>query len=143
MKIHQIAVFMENKPGNLQTICRTLADAGINITTLSLADTAQYGILRLLIKDWEKAQKTLTDAGFVVNINQVLAVEVPDAPGGLAALLDAVAQAGANIEYMYAFTHHKGSNAVMVFRFSDPDKAEAALAAKNVNVLADADIFTK
>ncbi|MDR1535787.1 MAG: amino acid-binding protein [Planctomycetota bacterium] len=141
MKISQIAIFMENKPGHLRSICRTLADAGVSLTALSLADTSQYGILRLLANDWEKARDVLAGAGFVVNVTEVLAVEVDDKPGGLLALLDILGEANVNIEYMYAFTCKLGERAVMVLRFDDSDKAVAALQAHNVKVLAGPEIF--
>ncbi len=141
MKIQQIAIFMENKPGHLRTICRTLADAGISITTLSLADTQQYGILRLLTDDWESAQKVLTQAGFVVNVTEVLAVEVDDKPGGLLRVLDILGEYSINIEYMYAFTFHRGENAIMVFRFDDPDKAISTLQGEGIKVLTSIDIL--
>ncbi len=141
MKIQQIAIFMENKPGHLQTICKALADNGISIRTLSLADTAQYGILRLLVDDGEKAKAALTEAGFVVNMTEVLAVEVDDKPGGLLRILDLIGAAAINIEYMYAFTFHHGEHAIMVFRFDDPDKAIAVLQEKKVKVLSGIDIL--
>ncbi|MCC8116393.1 MAG: ACT domain-containing protein [Planctomycetes bacterium] len=141
MKIQQIAIFMENKPGHLQTICRTLADAGVSITTLSLADTQQYGILRLLTDNPEKAATALSDAGFVVNQTEVLAVEVDDKPGGLLRILDIISEKNINIEYMYAFTFHRGENAVMVFRFDKPDDAISALPARDVKVLTQIDIL--
>ena len=84
MKIHQLSLFLENKPGHLVEPCRLLADAGINIRTLSVADTQQFGILRMIVSDWQKATAILKDAGCVVNVTEVLAVEVPDRPGGLA-----------------------------------------------------------
>ncbi len=141
MKIEQIAIFMENKPGHLRTICRALADAGVNIRTLSLADTQQYGILRLLTDNTAKAREALTSAGFVVNVTEVLAVEVDDKPGGLLAILDIIGEGGINIEYMYAFTFHSGRNAVMVFRFDSPDKAIKLLQEKNVTVVPAIDIL--
>ncbi len=141
MKIHQIAIFMENKPGHLRTICKTLADVGVSIRTLSLADTQQYGILRLLTDNWEKTRDILSAAGFVVNVAEVLAVEVDDKPGGLLRILDIISDNGINIEYMYAFTSHHGEHAVMVFRFDNPDKAIAALQAKGISVLNGIDIL--
>ena len=141
MKIEQIAIFMENKPGHLRTICRTLADAGVNIRTLSLADTEQYGILRLLTDNTVKAREALSAAGFVVNVTEVLAVEVDDQPGGLLRILDIIGEAGINIEYMYAFTFHSGENAVMVFRFDSPDKAIVTLQDKNIKVIPSIDIL--
>jgi hypothetical protein len=129
MKIQQISLFLENKPGHLNAICRTLADAKINILTLSLADTQQFGIVRLIVNEWERAKAILEKAGHVVNLREVVAVTVSDRPGGMAELLDVIGKSGVNIEYMYAFTSHHGQEAVLVFRFDDPDKAIAALTA--------------
>lgn len=141
MKIRQIAIFLENKPGHLKSICRRLAEADISINTLSLADTRQYGILRLLTGEWEKTRDLLSSAGFVVNVTEVLAVEVEDKPGGLLHILDIINDHGINIEYMYAFTFHHGEKAIMVFRFDDPDKAIATLQEENIKVLSDIDLF--
>ena len=129
MKIQQISLFLENKPGHLNAICRTLAEAKINILTLSLADTQQFGIVRLIVNEWERAKTILEKAGYVVNLREVVAVTVSDRPGGMAELLDVIGKSGVNIEYMYAFTSHHGQEAVLVFRFDDPDKAIAALTA--------------
>lgn len=123
MKIQQLSLFLENKPGHLRAICRRLADAGINILTLSLADTQQFGILRLIVRDWEAARDLLQSHGFVVNVNDVVATEVEDRPGGLADILDTLQASGINIEYMYAFTFRSADKAVLVFRFDDPDAA--------------------
>ena len=127
MRIRQISIFLENKPGQLSTICRDLADAGINIATLSLADTADFGIVRMIVDDHEKAKAVLAEKGHVVNVREVIAVCVPDRPGGMAEVMQVLDAAGANIEYSYAFAFHKGEKAVLVFRFSDNDKAESAL----------------
>jgi hypothetical protein len=123
MKLKQISVFLENKPGQLSHACRALAKAGINITTLSLADTQQFGILRLLIKDHDKAVDVLKDAGCVVKLTDVVAIDVPDRPGGLAEVLETIEQAEINLEYMYAFTYRSNEKALMIFRFEDPDAA--------------------
>ena len=135
MKIRQLSLFIENKPGQLVAPCRTLADHGINILTLSLADTEKYGILRLVVDDWERANEILASRGFVVNVVEVLALEVGDHPGGLADLLALLDETGANIEYMYAFTYGRGGRAVMIFRFEDPDRAIAALGERGVQAL--------
>jgi len=129
MKIQQLSLFLENKPGHLNAICRTLAEAKINILTLSLADTQQFGIVRMIVQDWARAKTILEQAGYVVNLREVVAVSVPDRPGGMAELLDIIGQSGVNIEYMYAFTSHHGEEAILVFRFDNPDKAIAALVA--------------
>ncbi|MCL1857306.1 MAG: ACT domain-containing protein [Kiritimatiellaeota bacterium] len=141
MKLKQLAVFLQNQPGHLNGICRALAVANINIATLSLADTQQFGILRLIIKEWERAVTVLEAAGYLVQIRDVIATEVSDRPGGMADILDVVSRADINIEYMYAFAERPGNRAVLVFRFADPDRAIAALTAANINVLSSVDVF--
>ena len=129
MRIRQISIFLQNKPGQLSAICRDLSDAGINIATLSLADTSDFGIVRMIVDDHEKAKATLGGKGHAVNVREVVAVCVPDRPGGMAEVMAVLDGAGANVEYSYAFAFHRGEKAVLVFRFSDNDKAEAALKA--------------
>jgi len=129
MTIRQISIFLENKPGQLGAICRDLADADINIATLSLADTSDFGIVRMIVDDHEKAKDVLTAKGHVVNVREVLAVCVPDRPGGMAEVMGVLDAAGVNIEYSYAFAFHRGEKAVLVFRFADNDVAGRALAA--------------
>jgi len=144
MKLNQLSLFLENKPGQLKVPCGILAKAGINIVTLSLADTQQFGILRLIVKDVAKARKVLEDAGCVVNLTEVLAVDVPDRPGGLFDVLDVLDHAALAIEYMYAFTCGPHANkATMVFRFEDPDAAIKALAAKGINIVGPAELFDR
>jgi len=141
MKIKQLSVFLENKPGRLSVPCKALAKAGINILTLSLADTRQFGILRLVLRDWQEAKKALEAAGCVVNVTEVIAIEVEDRPGGLERVLEIVEQAGVNLEYMYAFTFGAKDKAILVFRFEDPDAAIKLLQAKGVNVIGGVDLF--
>ena len=143
MKIHQLSLFLENKPGRLSEPCRVLADAGINILTLSLADTQQFGIMRLIVRDWMKAKEVLEKAGFVVNITEVVATEVADKPGGLANVLAIMEGGGVNIEYMYAFTVRSGDKAVLVFRFDNPDAAIELLKAKNINVVGGVELYER
>ena len=104
MKLKQLSLFLENKPGALSAPVKLLADAGINILTLSIAEARQYGILRLIVRDWEAAKRLLEKNGLAVKTSDVLAVEVADRPGGLAEILVALEEAGINLEYMYAFT---------------------------------------
>jgi len=141
MKIQQLSLFLENKPGHLRAICRTLAEAGINIVTLSLADTEQFGILRLIVRDWEKAKKALEQKDFVVNVTEVVATEVEDRPGGLSEILEMIEETGTNIEYMYAFTRRLNDRAVLVFRFDKPEAVIQLLQARNQNVLGAVDLF--
>jgi len=143
MKINQLSLFLENKPGHLSGVCRALADAGVNILTLSLADTQQFGILRLIVPDWKQAKQVLEKAGSVVNVTEVVATEVEDRPGGLADVLEIINAAGLNIEYMYAFTFRRGDRAVLVFRFNDPDAAVQALQAKGVNVVGEVELYER
>jgi hypothetical protein len=141
MKLKQLSVFLENKPGQLTMPARVLADAGINILTLCLADTQQFGILRLIIKEWEAARKVLEAAGCVVNATDVVAIEVTDKPGGLAHVLEIVEAGKMNIEYMYAFTFGRSGKAVLIFCFDDPDAAVQVLQSKGINVIGSADLF--
>ena len=143
MKIHQLSVFLENKPGQLRTACEVLTKARINLVTLSLADTAQFGILRLIIQDWQKAKTVLEKAGCVVKVTEVLAIEVADRPGGLAQILEIVDRAGLNIEYMYAFAEKRGDRALLVFRFTDPDAALQVLQAGGINPIGTVELFNR
>ena len=123
MKVEQISVFLENKPGTLEQATRVLKDANINIRTLSMAETVDFGILRLIVNDVEKANKVLKENGFRVSKTPVVAVEVPDKPGGLHSIMEIVSKEGINVEYLYAFVEKSGQNAVIIFRFDNPEKA--------------------
>ena len=140
MYIRQISIFLENRPGQLSQICRDLAAADINIATLSLADTSEFGIVRMIVDDHEKAKETLAAKGHAAKVSEVLAVCVPDRPGGMAEVMAALDKAGVNIEYSYAFAFHRGEKAVLVFRFSDNAKAESALRAGGFTTLAESEI---
>jgi len=141
MRIKQLSLFIENKPGTLNNVCRVLKENDINICTLSLADTEQFGIMRLLIHDWENAKEVLENAGFVANVTEVLALPVADHPGGLAYLLEILDENKINIEYMYAFSYGKGDKAIMVFRFENPDKALEVLSEKGIDTIKNIDLF--
>lgn len=141
MKLKQLSLFLENRPGQLDNAIQILADAGVNILTLSLADTEQFGILRLVVKDWEKAKDALEEKQCVVKLTDVVAVEVPDRPGGLAELLRQVDQCGINIEYMYAFTFGRGDRAILILRFDDVDAAVEKLRDKDVNMVNEVELF--
>lgn len=135
MKVEQIAIFLENKSGRLSEITGVLADNIINIRSLSLADTADFGILRLIVDDVDKAEAVLKNGGFTVGRANVIAVEVPDKVGGLASVLKIIEAADLNVEYMYAFVNKSGENAVMIFRFEEIEKAIEVLQAKGVTIL--------
>jgi len=143
MKLKQLSIFLENKPGRLTAPCRELADAGINILTMSLADTEQFGILRLLVREWEKAREVLEKAGHVVKVTDVVAIEVADRPGGLAEVLEAIEKCNINVEYTYAFTFRRGDKAVLVFRFDRPDAAVRTLQTCGINVIGGVELYER
>lgn len=135
MNVEQISIFIENKSGRLAEITKVLGDAGVNIRALSLADTSDFGILRLIVNDRETAKKVLKEKGFTVNKTEVVAVEVPDHPGGLSRILQVLDRQQINVEYMYAFVERCGENAVIIFRFDETAKAVTILAENGINVL--------
>ena len=141
MKIKQLSLFLENKPGALGRPIRLLARAKFNIVTLTIAEANQFGILRLILCDWEKAKKLLEKNGFVVRVTDMVAVEVADRSGGLAKILDVVERAGLNVEFMYAFPNKRGGQAILVFRFDDPDNAIKILQKAKVNVVGGVDLL--
>jgi hypothetical protein len=141
MKVEQISVFLENKSGRLAEVTDVLARGEINIRALSLADTTDFGILRLIVNDTEKAEEVLKTNGFTVGKTEVLAVEVPDRPGGLAQILKAVRDNNINVEYMYAFVQRSSSNALIIFRFDDLDKAISVLQADGVKILKGEEVY--
>jgi hypothetical protein len=134
-------VFLENRPGSLMEPLKVLADANINLVSISLADTEQFGILRLVLKDWEFAKSVLEKDGWVVNVSDVVAVDVDDQPGGLAQMLGILAEAGINIEYMYAFALRRNVRAVLLFRFEDPDAAIEVLQKAGIGIVQEADMY--
>ncbi len=140
MRVEQIAVFLENKSGRLAEITRILAENDINIRALSVADTADFGILRLIVDKVDSAKEVLRAGGFTVGKTNVVAVEVPDRSGGLAGVLKTVTAAGLNVEYMYAFVNKSGANAVLIFRFDEMDKAIEVLQQNGFTLLTGADI---
>lgn len=127
MLVKQLSVFLENKPGKLGEIINALAEKSINISALSLADTEEYGILRLIVDDTEKAASVLKEDGVIVKITKVLAVAIDDKPGGLSNILNTFFQNGINVEYMYAFVAKSTDRALMVVKVSDADSAENLL----------------
>jgi hypothetical protein len=140
MKIKQLSVFLENRKGRLASITNVLAEAKINILALSLADTSDFGILRIIVDDVEKANAALKANNVVSMVNEVTAVEVENTPGGLARILDVLEAVGVNVEYMYAFAEPQSDKAALIFRFDDPDKAVDALGEAGINVFASVDL---
>lgn len=142
MKVPQVSVFLENRRGRLHEASDVLAKAGVNLVTLALADTADFGVMRFIVADPAKAVETLKQKGFTAIINDVLAIEVPDRPGGLAEILEVLDAADVNIEYIYAFSQSSRDQAVLVFRFTDTDAAIEALQRAGINILRRPDLLT-
>ncbi len=142
MKTNQISVFIENRSGRVAKITTALGNAGINIRALSLADTSDFGILRLIVSDTAKAKETLKDHGFTVRVSEVIAVAIPDIPGALGNLLSLMGHSGLNVEYMYAFIEKNMDQAVIIFRFDDIDKAMDALIENDVTVIEESRLMT-
>lgn len=141
MQLKQISVFMENRAGRLAEITRVLGDNGINLRALALADTADFGILRLLVDKPDDAIAVLADAGFTVKGTDVVAVEIADRAGGLATVLALLQGAEVNVEYMYAFLHPHENGAILVFRFEDSEAAIEILQRANIRVFTANDIL--
>jgi hypothetical protein len=141
MKVKQLSVFLENKPGSLSRPVQALARAKLNILALSVADTQQFGILRFIVREWEKAMKLLEKGGFVVKVTDMVAIEVSDAPGGLATILASLEKTHVNLEYMYGFTQQQEGKGLLVFRFDDPDRAIEALQRTGINPIRSVELF--
>ena len=134
---------MENKPGSLRAPCEALAAAGIDLLTMSLADTSSFGILRFIVRDPERARQVLESAGMVARVSEVVTVEVENKPGGLAKVLAAIDAAGLGVEYMYDFgAASRGGKAAIIFRFEDPDAALAVLQAAGVRVMSSEELLS-
>lgn len=140
-QIKQLSLFVENRTGALSEVCEIIKKCGFNIRTLTLADTRQFGILRLLVDDPAGAQKALENAGMTAKVTNVTAVAVPHRAGGLADLLAIFDKHDLAVEYMYAFATGNNERAVMIFCFTDQDTAMAALANENIEILDEADLI--
>jgi hypothetical protein len=141
MKAEQISIFLENRAGRLAEVTRVLSENSVNIRALSLADTSDFGILRLIVDDFDRAKAVLKDNGFTVGRTTVVAAEVTDQPGGLHAILDMLSAEGVNVEYMYAFVQQSGADATMIFRFDRTDKAIETLQRNNVKIIPGAELY--
>ncbi len=136
MAITQLSAFLENKPGHLASAIRTISDAGVNIRAMSLADTRDFGVLRLIVSDIEKTKKLLSDISVVIE-TKVIAVEMTDEAGALSKILKVLEKADINIEYVYAFTGSAACSAYVALRVDDVEHAEAALRAGGIDSLTD------
>lgn len=141
MNAEQISIFLENTPGRLVEVTRIFEEGCINIRALSLADTTDFGILRLIVDQYDKAREILKDKGFTVGKTEVVAVEVPDRPGGLGLVLQILAQSGVNVEYMYAFVQHSGKNAVIIFRFDNLEQAIGLLQKEGIYIYKGEEVY--
>ena len=135
MNIHQISVFLENRTGQLAEITKLLAEKNVDIRALSIAETADYGLARMIVDDAHKASSVLLEHGDVLSMTPVWAVEVPDAPGGLAELLSLLAQEKVDVEYMYSLFTHKEGLAYMVMRVSNEPKFLSALGDRKIRIV--------
>ena len=135
LKLKQIVVSIENEPGRLLEVTESLGEAGINLRALNLVDTGAFGQLRLLVSDVVTARKILMKMQIPAYVNEVVAAEIEDKPGSLAGLLRPLSEAGVTVIFMYAFITFSNGNAIMVFRFSDNDRAIEVLQANGKNLL--------
>ena len=140
MSLKQLTIFVENKQGKLVQITDALAKNDVNIRALSIADTQDFGILRLIVTDYDKAEKTLSDAGFLVKCTEVVGVKIGDAPGKLSMALDVLDKEGINMEYLYAFLTRTERHAYVVIRVADNAAAETVLTENGFHIITDADI---
>jgi hypothetical protein len=140
MFVKQISVFLENKPGRLAAVTGVLKEKNIDISAISIADTTQFGILRMIVNKPEEAVAAIKEAGFPVSTTEVLAVEVADRPGGLNRALQVLQQAGVSIEYLYSFIKRNEDRALILFRVENPDKAVKALNSAGIKMYSSEEI---
>ncbi len=141
MLIKQISIFVENKSGRLAEITKLLGSKNIDISALSIADTTDFGILRLIVNDPEKAEKSLKDEGFTVSCTEVIAIAIEDKPGGLAKVLDILSNNSIGIEYMYAFVGKDGAHALLILRVENPEKAVDTLQKAKIRTLSSKEVY--
>lgn len=142
MRVRQISIFMENRAGRLREITGILAAAGINIRALSLADTSDFGILRLIVNKPADASTILRKEGFIIRENDVIASVIQDRPGGLHELLNVLGEANISVEYMYGFFERKTDNAVMILRVENPQEAITVLQQSGFTLLSGEQVYS-
>ncbi len=140
MTINQLSIFVENKSGTVEKITRSIADAGVSIRALSVADTQEFGILRLIVSDVEKAKEALSKSECVVSITKVIGVQIPDVPGGLSDVLKIVSDKGINVEYLYAFITIARKHAYVVLRVEDNEAAAKILTDSGIKLVTQEDV---
>lgn len=141
MSVMQLSVFVENRPGHLEQVLEIIAGCEINIITLNIAETTDFGVLRMLVSDPARAADALRDCQITCSMTEVLAIEIEDKPGALHKALETFSKRGLNIEYMYSFNEKRQDKAVMIFRFDDIELAKKALFEESYNVLKRVDIL--
>ncbi|MDD1763186.1 MAG: ACT domain-containing protein [Methanobacteriaceae archaeon] len=142
MKLKQISIFLENRKGRLWKALNILSQAKINIRALSIADTSEFGILRMIVPQPEEAKKILEENNFVVKVNDVIAVGVSDEPGGLDEILSVLNNSDINVEYLYAFVEKKGEKAIVVLRTDDIDAGIKALEEGGITMLSPQEVYS-
>lgn len=142
MYVQQISVFIENAPGKLADFSELLGREGIDLVALSIADTTNYGILRCIVCDSERALSVITGAGYTARVTEVLAVAVPDRPGGMGRAVRCLTDAGISIEYLYSFVRTAGSNALLIFRVEDLARAAAVLSENGLSMITQEQVRT-
>jgi hypothetical protein len=135
MYTKQVSIFLENKKGRLAEVTKLLTDEGINIRALSLADTADFGVLRLIVNDRGRCLRVLKARGLAAQETDVIAVEIEDRPGGLHRIVEVFEREGLNIEYMYAFVEKNGDNAIVIFKIDDAARAVDTLRRSGISIL--------
>jgi len=141
MNVKQISVFLENKAGRLADVTKVIGDKGIDISALSIADTTNYGILRLIVNKPDEAEKILKECGYTVNITSVLAVAIDDVPGSLANILGILDTNNISVEYSYAFVGKKINKALVILKVEDSEAAINVLTENNVRLLRDEEVY--
>ncbi len=143
MFIKQISIFVENKPGRISEIISLLGKNNIDIAALSLADTTNFGVLRIIVDDPEKTVSLLEADGVAVKVNNVIGIAVSNVPGGLAKALNVLTSANITIEYIYAFVGRNEKGALVVLRTDNKEKAVEALLANSITIIKESDVFSK
>jgi hypothetical protein len=141
MKVRQLSIFLENRSGRLAEVTDIMGKSGINIRALSLADTSDFGILRVIVEDTDKALRLMEDNGFTVTVTDVLAVEVEDKPGGLARVLNLLNSQEVNVEYMYAFMEKLTDHALLIFRIEDIEGAIEICRENGIKILSEKEVI--
>lgn len=142
MYVRQISVFIENQPGKLAEFSELLGREGIDLVALSIADTTNFGILRCIVCDWQRASDIITAAGYTATVTEVLAVSVPDRPGGMAAAIRALTDAGISIEYLYSFVRAAGDHALLIFRVEDLQRAAQVMRDSGIALITEEQVRT-